>query len=256
MSDEDLSNGNGIPSEPGRNPIGGTNPIGNGNGQPSPVAPRGGAVCGAKTRRGTPCQARPCANGRCAVHGGLTPSGIASPHFKHGKRSRYLKDLPHELRAGYKAALADPELPALGGELALLEVRIGELLRKLQDTAAPPWGQAVESLNDLAAAVHKGNLDAIREALARHSLVVRTGADAAKTQEATWRQLMGTIDLKAKTATAEARRMHDAEAFVRAGEVMTWVTALLDTVRKHVKDHMTLRLLQQDLLPLLPAPER
>jgi hypothetical protein len=45
-----------------------------------------GKVCGAKLRgKNTYCQKPPMANGRCKLHGGKTPSGPDSPHFKHGR---------------------------------------------------------------------------------------------------------------------------------------------------------------------------
>lgn len=34
--------------------------------------PRPGEKCGAKTRKGTPCQCKALANGRCKFHGGLS----------------------------------------------------------------------------------------------------------------------------------------------------------------------------------------
>lgn len=43
-------------------------------------------VCGAKLRgKNAYCQKPPMANGRCRLHGGKTPSGPDSPHFKTGK---------------------------------------------------------------------------------------------------------------------------------------------------------------------------
>lgn len=45
-----------------------------------------GNVCGAKLRgKNAFCQKPPMANGRCRLHGGTTPSGPDSPHFKTGK---------------------------------------------------------------------------------------------------------------------------------------------------------------------------
>jgi hypothetical protein len=44
--------------------------------------------CGAKTRRGTACQQPAMRNGRCRLHGGKTPRGLASPHLKHGRYSQ------------------------------------------------------------------------------------------------------------------------------------------------------------------------
>ena len=66
--------------------------------------------CGAKTRRGSPCQEPAMKNGRCRLHGGKstgarTPEGlrrIVEANLKHGrytKEARPLKpDLPPRLR--------------------------------------------------------------------------------------------------------------------------------------------------------------
>ena len=70
------------------------------------TAPR----CGAKTRRGTPCQAPAMANGRCRMHGGLstgpkTPEGLErsrKARWKHGRYSAKAKRLRHRSRARLK----------------------------------------------------------------------------------------------------------------------------------------------------------
>lgn len=86
MSDEPASAGEGSR----RNPIE----------TAKPYATRGGAKgwkrrCGAKTRKGTPCQRPPMAGmARCRLHGGATPIGMASPHYKHGRRSRFFSWWP------------------------------------------------------------------------------------------------------------------------------------------------------------------
>src|SRR5262249_44606649 len=99
------------------------------------VSRRSGRVCGAKKRDGTPCQARPYPNGRCRVHGGATPGGFASANFKHGKYSRFL---PRGLTDAYEAALRDPELLSLREDVALLESRIVELLKRIKEVRSPP----------------------------------------------------------------------------------------------------------------------
>ncbi|MFW6437717.1 MAG: hypothetical protein ACOCZ7_01780 [Armatimonadota bacterium] len=53
------------------------------------------SICGAKTRAGTRCELRAgwgtdhVGEGRCKLHGGKTPRGADSPHFRHGQRSAY-----------------------------------------------------------------------------------------------------------------------------------------------------------------------
>jgi hypothetical protein len=47
--------------------------------------------CGAKTRAGTPCKRPAMVNGRCRLHGGLTP-------IKHGRYSKVLRHTIGEMR--------------------------------------------------------------------------------------------------------------------------------------------------------------
>ena len=71
--------------------------------------------CGAKTRKGTPCQ-KPHLMGktRCRLHGGLstgprTAEGkarIAAAHWKHGRRSRAFTDARKQIWADLRAVEA------------------------------------------------------------------------------------------------------------------------------------------------------
>ncbi|MGD9893744.1 MAG: HGGxSTG domain-containing protein [Dehalococcoidia bacterium] len=84
------------------------------------------STCGAKTRYGQPCARTPVPDRRRSrLHGGLTPRGIASPHFKH---DRYSTALPADLAARYQAALTDPRLLELSDEIAVIDARTDELL--------------------------------------------------------------------------------------------------------------------------------
>jgi hypothetical protein len=50
---------------------------------------RPATTCGARTRAGHPCAKWPVAGSRrCELHGGKTPRGFASVHFRHGQRMR------------------------------------------------------------------------------------------------------------------------------------------------------------------------
>lgn len=66
----------------------------------------------------------------CLVHGGKTPRGPASPHFKTG---RYSRSLPGHLLATYERALSDPRLLSLRDELALTDAMLAETLSQLDD---------------------------------------------------------------------------------------------------------------------------
>lgn len=60
----------------------------------------------------------------CRNHGGATPSGPASPHWKHG---RYSKAMPTGLAEAYKKTMTDPTLLTLGKEIGIAQLRITQL---------------------------------------------------------------------------------------------------------------------------------
>jgi hypothetical protein len=231
-----------------RNPLKAPEPLGDGGGESAPRPNGWKAECGAKTRSGGACRRPPLAGRtRCRLHGGATPSGIASPHFKNGARSRYLKHLPREMIRGYKAALADPEITALDAELALLTARIGQLLDRLSEAPATPWGEAVEALDDVLTA-GEAERDAKLAELAR---IVRTGAGAAKSQEATWDALRGLIAERTRTAAAEWRRRHDLDAFLPKAQAVALMFMVRQAVCEEVTDRKTLQRINNRLAVLM-----
>jgi hypothetical protein len=66
----------------------------------------------------------------CRFHGGLTPRGVASPHWRG---QGYSKDLPTRLADRYRMAVEDPELLELRSSVALVDARIGEVLASLPE---------------------------------------------------------------------------------------------------------------------------
>ena len=65
---------------------------------------------------------------RCRMHGGATPQGIASPHYR-GKG--YSRSVPKHLQAIYEAHFNDPDLLSLHKEIALCNTRIEDLLTQI-----------------------------------------------------------------------------------------------------------------------------
>ena len=78
-----------------------------------PIQLREAPRCGARTRRGTACQAPAMPNGRCRMHGGAstgprTPEGLERcrrARWKHGARSKAVRDLLRANRQRWRALL-------------------------------------------------------------------------------------------------------------------------------------------------------
>lgn len=88
--------------------------------------------CGARSKRtGEPCARAPVrGRTRCYLHGGATPRGMMSPHYR-GRG--YSKDIPSRLWDRYAQALADPTLLELTSEVSLVDTRMGELFAQLPE---------------------------------------------------------------------------------------------------------------------------
>ncbi|MBX7171356.1 MAG: hypothetical protein K1X72_10385 [Pyrinomonadaceae bacterium] len=69
---------------------------------------------------------------KCRNHGGKTPRGVASTHYKNGLYSRYL---PQNLLGRFESVENDKELSNLKAEMALVTVRIQELLDQLNNSS-------------------------------------------------------------------------------------------------------------------------
>jgi hypothetical protein len=190
------------------------------NGNPMPSR-KPHAVCGARCRDGRACTQRPMANGRCKMHGGKTPGGIASPHFRHGRYSKYV---PRNLRGAYETARADEELVSLRDELALLTVRITQLLQELSANPTSPGGDVLTALDRLKAA---GGGDDAGPALAALEQVVRNGRDAGRAQEAIWREIREVVQEKTRTARAQWTRLGDLQGVVTVEQALAFAKALL-----------------------------
>lgn len=85
-------------------------------------------LCGAKTRAGGSCRRHAMQNGRCRLHGGLSPPpGPAHPRYIHGGRSRRYA-LVGALSKKYAQHLGDLDYMGLRDEMALISTQIDELV--------------------------------------------------------------------------------------------------------------------------------
>jgi hypothetical protein len=161
-----------------------------------------------------------------------------------------MKDLPKSLRDGFQAALNDEELVALRDELALLDVDTKRLLARLSPAEAPPWGEAVEALNDVITA---GDEAERNEKLAALAQLVREGAAADRSEEETWREVREVIRVRTRTAAAEWKRQIDLRAVVPVEQAILFVNTLMGIIVEIYGRDERLSLLQRRLAAMAPV---
>jgi hypothetical protein len=185
------------------------------------------------------------------MHGGSTPKGIASPQFRNGLRSRYLKHLPATLQAGYQASMEDPELLSMRAEIAMLDARSNQLLEELASGEGPTFEDVRRAMLHLDACSEEDTA----EALAHLREAIREGAAGARRVRSVWREMREIYMERATLAQTESNILHATNAVVSAEDALVFVRMVLAAIREVVTDRKMLATVQEKLLAFMPRPE-
>lgn len=185
-------------------------------------------------------------NGRCRMHGGKSLTGIAQPNFRSG---RYSKHLPSRLVGRYEEATSDPELLGLRDDIALLDTRITGVVEAL-DT-----GESQESWTVLSATwrtfedqwktlIDTGEPPEEMEATVEYiTKVMRDGLS----QGYVWGEIRGLLKERKELVAGEQKRLVEMQQFISAERAMTFVGAVMASVKRHVSDRAALAGIAADL---------
>jgi hypothetical protein len=170
----------------------------------------------------------------CFHHGGKTPRGLASPHFKTG---RYSKDIPTRLLANYTAALADPDLLALRSDIALVDSRLGELLARVDSgESGAIWRTLRGVWANLITARAKGDIPGMQEHLSEVGVLIERGL----ADYAAWMDIQKCLEQRRKLTESEWKRLVDMQQMITTEKAMVLLAAVVDVIRKEVSDRDTL----------------
>lgn len=216
------------------------------------AGPRGYVVCGARGRQrkhegpGCPCgftspllaagDPCPCGdrampNGRCKVHGGKTPKGMALPQTTHG---RYSTDLPTRLASSFDRMMeGSGEHVVLESELAVLRVHLADLLHRVDSGES---GRLVANLQsawrEFSAANRANDADRMQAALADLGhLVTRAAAD-----HAAWQDVGQTIERIRRLSETEQRRITSGQRSITEAQMVATLAVFTSAVREVVHD--------------------
>lgn len=200
--------------------------------------------CGAKTRSGEPCKSPAMKNGRCRMHGGKHPKGIAHYNYKEGK---YSKALPQRMREAYIDARDDPQLLEQREQIAILDARLLDVLGRV-DTgeSGALWGRLKERRVELLVAQRAndktGQADAINAIL---SLI-----DQGHSDYRAWSELQGVLEQRKRIIESERKRLVEMQQMVTSQQAMGLISALLESVKRNVTDRAALAAIQNEFIRL------
>jgi len=196
--------------------------------------------CQAKNRQGKQCGKTAVPGKRvCRLHGGATPGGPESVHYKHGRYSKYL---PQALLKKYQEAQQDPDLLNLNNEISLIDVHLKSLIEKLpQGGASHSWVELKKAFREFIA-----EQDGIVPTAKYGQLVdiVNEGAQEAEV----WLSIETSVLTRRRLAATESRRLIDMQQTVTAEKAMAFAYAVLDINRRHILAMVLDKVLQARLL--------
>ena len=204
--------------------------------------------CGAKNRAGKPCRARAIMpSGRCKNHGGKSLSGVASKTFKHGRYSKhFLAAMPERFRDRFEQAMSDPELLSMRSSVALLDLRLVDVLERFSASDAgqfrslllATWSKfkttnATKADTDEARAAKAVKVGDLLRELDR---IIAAGAS----ESDAWQDVAAAIRDRTALVVQENRRLVDMGQMLTVVQAMDLVIKVYDAVKRAVPDAATL----------------
>lgn len=203
--------------------------------------------CGAKTRTGGTCTQPAMQNGRCRMHGGKHPKGIASPHYKTGKYSRYL---PARMTARYEEAVSDPALLELRGDIALTDARLADLLQRVDSgESGALWSRLMQARLDLLAYRRAGDTVKIAEAL--NTLLDLVGQGHADYRA--WAEVGAVVEQRRRLVESERKRLVEMQQTLTVEKAMLLIGAIGGIIKAHVQDRHVLSAISNDIQALVSS---
>jgi hypothetical protein len=186
----------------------------------------------------------------CQVHGGATPRGIASVHYKTGRYSKYL---PQRMREAYALALDDPQLLEQREQIAVLDARLFDLLGRV-DTgeSGALWQRLMTARMELLEAQrtkdHLGQLSAMRTIL---DLISQGHTDYRA-----WGEIASVLEQRKRLIESERKRLTEMQQMVTSQQAMGLISAILESVKRNVTDRAALAAIQTDFIRLTTRDDR
>jgi Flp pilus assembly protein TadD len=180
----------------------------------------------------------------CQVHGGATPRGIASPHYKTG---RYSKVLPTRLAARYAEAEHDPQLLELRSEISLTDARLADLLVRVDSgESGALWQALLTARGDLLLARKAGNAKEQADALNTIIELISKG----HADYRAWSEIAAVLEQRRRLVESERKRLTEAQQTLTIEKAMLLIGAIGGIIKAHVTDVTTLRKISADISAL------
>jgi len=177
----------------------------------------------------------------CYHHGGKSLVSIAQPQYKHGRYSKYM---PQRMLERFEAGQKDTELLALRTEIAILDARTEDLLKRVDSGES---GELWRQLREAQRRLHEARRIQDGEAIAAAVTEIDGFISRGMADYAIWNEITGNFEKRRRLTESEAKRLIAAQQTLSVEEAMLFLTVLTDSVRRNVTDRDALRAISEDI---------
>lgn len=200
---------------------------------------------------GEKCQ-QPVVEGmeKCRFHGGKSLKGVAAPSFRDGRYSKYM---PARMLDKYHESLKDPAALTQRHELALIESRIEDLIKR---TDSGESGALMKELRGIARQ-HEQAVRSNDPAEVMRTMKELVGMiKQANSDYRAWDDIHRWTMAREKMVASERKRQQDAKQTVTLSEMMAIISALGEILRRHVTDMGVLNAVTTDIGRLINSGDK
>lgn len=208
-------------------------------------------TCDAKTQAGGTCKQRRMSNGKCYIHGGKAPKGLASPNLTQG--GIFSKYLPVNLLSEYESLLSlGQDLFKIDDETAVVTVLLQKQLGKIESgESGIAWQRIKELYQELTVLGQKQNKSP-EDIQKFNRLFVELGdvISGGSMSYGARNEAVRLMETKRKMVSDERRAWAEKHRAMSFDRVLLLMTALVATFKqaleKHVDNDKNRRLILMD----------
>lgn len=193
-------------------------------------------------------------NGRCYGHGGRAQTGAANGQHSNGdsaarlrRHGRYDPYLPERLLERFEAAETDPDILSVRGEMALMTVRIQDVIDRLdQGESGELWSRLREMTAQYRA---EQDLSVKAQILADIFQAIYRGAE----EYLGWQEVQRLAESRRRLSETEQKRMVQLRQYMTAEQAMYLTSSLADIVVRNVTDPVALDRIRREFAGILTS---
>ena len=190
----------------------------------------------------------------CEKHGGkLDLMNVPLDTKVSFEAKRWRKHLPTNLQERYEQSLNDPDILSSRNEIALIDVRLADVIESLQESSQSSsrlWNDLNGEVQKFKKLVRKFKGIPPQEIVMNFLGLITEAIEVGSTSSELWGEIRSLVNDRKKLAESERRRLVEMHQMVTTEEALSMQRAIIEIIRNHVKEPTVLRAIAEDVKKL------